>query len=235
LPLGVLDHSRWSVEGVEISPELSRFIEGKLGIRCHTGTLESLGLPGGSYDFIVCHDLIEHINQPGRFLSELGRILKPGGRIQIITPNGYQDLAFPKRAYRAGTPVTMLLNHIIFFTPKTLRLALSRAGLRTRKLYCYDVRYALKDFGVFGMGKPRDIPEGPSMKEASGLELTSNLPAWNSGRIAELRSHRKVSLAYGFWRESLPRFFTPKISGRIGVGHEIYALAESNPSQSPQR
>ncbi|MGZ6334095.1 MAG: class I SAM-dependent methyltransferase, partial [Bdellovibrionota bacterium] len=112
LALGVRDHSKWEAEGLEISDELSGFIREKLKVPCHNGTLESLGLPSDHYDFILCHDLIEHINQPERFLSELARILKPGGRIQIITPNAIQDLAFAKRADRAGTPLTMLLNHI---------------------------------------------------------------------------------------------------------------------------
>ena len=226
LPLGVRDHSEWSVEGVEISPALCQFIEGSLGVRCHSGTLETLNLPDESFDFILCHDLIEHINEPGRFLSEICRILKPGGRIQIITPNGRQDLAFPRRAHGAGTPVTMLLNHIIFFAPATLRFALSHAGLSVRKLYCYDVRYSLKDFGVMGLGKPDENPVGPSMNEALGLKLRTHLSSWNAERIKELRTHPKVSLSYGFWRETVPNFFTLKIPGKVGIGHEIYALAE---------
>jgi 2-polyprenyl-3-methyl-5-hydroxy-6-metoxy-1,4-benzoquinol methylase len=226
LLLGVRDHSEWEVEGLEISDDLSHFIEGKLGIRCHNGTLETLALPSASYDFVVCHDLIEHINRPEIFLSEIARILRPGGRIQIITPNAIQDLSFARRAWASGTPLTMLLNHILMFSPRALETALARAGLRIRRLYGYDVRYSLKDFGLFGLGKPVGITQGPLLEETIRLPLRDLLAQWEPARIAELRSHRKTSAFYGFVRETLPGWLTWRVPARLGIGHELYALAE---------
>lgn len=226
LPMAVQDHSQWKAEGIEISHQMSEFINSKIGIRCHQGTLEELQLPENQYDFIICHDLIEHINQPQQFLKEVVRVLKPGGRIQIITPNPLQDLGFAKRAYQKGMPVTMLLNHIMYFSPTALRFALEKAGLRVRKLYCYDVRYALKDFGVFGMGQPKNISLGPSMNEALSLPLKDNLSQWNSENIHKLRTHKKVSRSYGFFKEVLPKWFTLRMPEKFGIGHEVYALAE---------
>jgi SAM-dependent methyltransferase len=40
-------------------------------------------LPGGSYDFILCTGLLEHVPDPPRLLSDLHRILKPGGKLVI--------------------------------------------------------------------------------------------------------------------------------------------------------
>ena len=226
LPLGVRDHSEWEVHGLEISDEMASFVQNQLKIPTHHGTLEGANLPSGQYDFIICHDIIEHVNQPEKFVSELSRILAPGGRLQIITPNAIQDLAFSKRAYAAGTPMTMLLNHIMYFSPKALQTALERAGLKTRKLHCYDVRYALKDFGVFGLNPPRDIQPGPEMAQALKLPARDELSQWDASRIAELRAHPKVSASYGFFRETLPRAFTLKVPPGFKIGHEIYALAE---------
>lgn len=226
LPLGVRDHSQWSVEGLEISYDLSSFISNRLGIQCHNGTLEQLKLPSNKYDYILCRDLIEHINEPAKFLSELYRILKPGGRIHIVTPNSKQDLAFAYRASKQGTPITMLLNHILLFSPKTLRVALEGAGLKLRKLHCYDIRYTAKDMGWLGLGKPKDILPGPKMSEALRLPIRSELFQWKDSDIAALRDHKKVSAAYGFIKETLPDFFSVKVPAAIGLGHEIYALAE---------
>lgn len=40
-----------------------------------------------SYDTIIAGEIIEHLNHPIIFLEECKRILKPNGRIIIITPN----------------------------------------------------------------------------------------------------------------------------------------------------
>ncbi len=236
--LGVQDHSDWNVEGLEISSELQAFVQNDLKIKCHLGTLEEARLPKNSYDFIVCHDLIEHINRPQLFLEQISSILAPGGRIQIITPNGIQDLAFFRRAHRQGITLNMQLNHILYFSPKTLKKALNRAGISTKKLYCYDLRYVLKDFGILGLGKPTSTPPLPSLTEALSRQFDpkndqkidrSNetvLPFWTPEKLNELRSHTKTSFAYGFFKETLPRAFRLKVPYPLPLGHEIFALGE---------
>jgi len=226
LPLGIRDHSEWEVQGLEISQEMAHFVSTKLGISTHHGTLESARLPSEAYEFIICHDIIEHVNHPKKFVSELARILKPGGRIQIITPNAIQDLAFAQRAHNQGTPVTMLLNHITDYSPRALERALLGAGLCLRKLYCYDVRYAAKDFGLFGMNPPRDVAPGPRMAEALELPSRDELSQWDAGAIERLRRHPKVSGLYGWWRETLPGALRLRVPPGLRIGHEIYALAE---------
>jgi SAM-dependent methyltransferase len=41
----------------------------------------------GSIDTIVCIEVIEHIEDPFRLIREMHRILKPGGRLIVTTPN----------------------------------------------------------------------------------------------------------------------------------------------------
>lgn len=225
--LGLKENSKWEVEGLEISEKLGNFINRQLGFKCHVGLLENLNLPENSYDFIICHDLIEHINQPHQFIKQLSRILKPGGRIQIITPNCYQDLAFNRRIYENGMTPTMLLNHILYFTPRALQIALEKAGLRVKKMYCYDVRYTLKDLGYFGMGKvPSKVDEPLSAKETLQIKPNETLDFWSEKTLQELRTHKKVSSWYGFIKETLPQFFTFKVPPALKVGHEIFAVGE---------
>ncbi|MGZ3699586.1 MAG: hypothetical protein ACXWP5_15685, partial [Bdellovibrionota bacterium] len=107
-----------------------------------------------------------------------------------------------------------------------LARALNKAGLRARELYCYDVRHAIKDFGWLGQGKAEGIQPGPSMQEALKLPAKNLLSEWTSARIEELRHHPKTSARYGFLRETLPRAFRLKVPPELGIGHEIYALAE---------
>ena len=46
-----------------------------------------LGIEDNSYDFVVSFQVIEHIQDDKAFLQEIHRVLKPGGKAIISTPN----------------------------------------------------------------------------------------------------------------------------------------------------
>ncbi len=46
-----------------------------------------LPFPSGTFDLIWCSEVIEHLKNPLFSLAEFRRVLKPGGRIIITTPN----------------------------------------------------------------------------------------------------------------------------------------------------
>jgi 2-polyprenyl-3-methyl-5-hydroxy-6-metoxy-1,4-benzoquinol methylase len=48
-----------------------------------TGSL----LESGSFDVIFSKSVIEHLFDPSKFVSECRRVLKPGGRIIVMTPD----------------------------------------------------------------------------------------------------------------------------------------------------
>src|SRR2546423_11176399 len=49
--------------------------------------------PSGTYDAIVCADVLEHLREPGRILDQLSPLLAPGGRVLLSIPNvGYAGL-----------------------------------------------------------------------------------------------------------------------------------------------
>jgi 2-polyprenyl-3-methyl-5-hydroxy-6-metoxy-1,4-benzoquinol methylase len=41
----------------------------------------------GAFDAVVALEIIEHLENPNRFLRELRRVVKPGGRVALSTPN----------------------------------------------------------------------------------------------------------------------------------------------------
>lgn len=47
----------------------------------------SLGLKASQFDVTVCFQTIEHLRTPDQFIAELKRVVKPGGKIIISTPN----------------------------------------------------------------------------------------------------------------------------------------------------
>src|SRR5512147_1306149 len=54
------------------------------------GAGESLPLPSGTFDLILSHEVLEHVQDDYRAAREMIRTLKPGGRIALFVPNrGY--------------------------------------------------------------------------------------------------------------------------------------------------
>lgn len=46
------------------------------------------GLPGGSFDYVVSVEVLEHVEEDDLFVREVARVLKPGGVFLMTTPNG---------------------------------------------------------------------------------------------------------------------------------------------------
>jgi SAM-dependent methyltransferase len=57
-------------------------------ITCAAG--ESLPFPDGKFDLILSHEVLEHVQDDRKAVSEMARTLRPGGRMVIFVPNrGY--------------------------------------------------------------------------------------------------------------------------------------------------
>jgi SAM-dependent methyltransferase len=60
------------------------------------GSVESLPVPDGSFEIVLCTQVLEHAGDPARAVSELRRVVSPGGRVlasthgvQVYHPNPY--------------------------------------------------------------------------------------------------------------------------------------------------
>ena len=83
-----------------------------------------LPLPDGAFDLVVCTETLEHVRDVQLALSEVRRVLEPGGRLAVTTP-----------AHRAlmSTP-DPFSPHLRFFSRTTLRAALDALGFEVRSL-----------------------------------------------------------------------------------------------------
>lgn len=61
---------------------------------------EPLPLPDSCYDTIILSDVLEHIAEPQLLCNEMGRILKPGGKVFINVPFYYRLHEMPHDYYR---------------------------------------------------------------------------------------------------------------------------------------
>lgn len=87
--------------------------------------LSSVGLDPASFDFIVAWDVLEHLAEPVRQMQRLMTLLKRGGRIYLTLPD---SASWAARV--SGEKWNMLLlEHLWYFDPATLRRLLGRCGL----------------------------------------------------------------------------------------------------------
>ncbi|GHV95404.1 hypothetical protein AGMMS50293_17240 [Spirochaetia bacterium] len=122
----------WHVTGVEISPA-AEFARRERGLDIRSLPLEENHFPPASFDLILASHLIEHLNDPGSFVREARRILSPGGRICITTPNiaGFQSRLFGSR-WRSA-----IFDHLYLFSVQTLQALLTGAGFTIEGVYTW--------------------------------------------------------------------------------------------------
>jgi 2-polyprenyl-3-methyl-5-hydroxy-6-metoxy-1,4-benzoquinol methylase len=69
----------WRCEGVEFS-ETAVAVCRQAGLKVFHGELEKAGFDNGSFDLVTARHLVEHVADPAMLVTEIARILKPGGR-----------------------------------------------------------------------------------------------------------------------------------------------------------
>jgi 2-polyprenyl-3-methyl-5-hydroxy-6-metoxy-1,4-benzoquinol methylase len=105
---------------------------GLSGIAWQVADIQAIAHPDCSFDTVISCETIEHVPQPRRALAELSRVLKPGGRLFLTTPNylgtlGLYRLYLPLRGRKfteEGQPINNFL--LLPLTRKWVR----QAGLR---------------------------------------------------------------------------------------------------------
>jgi ubiquinone/menaquinone biosynthesis C-methylase UbiE len=94
------------------------------------GNGEFLPFRDGVFDCITCFEVLEHVEDPGRVLSEIRRVLKPDGIIFLSIPNRWWIF----ETHGADLPL-LPWNRVPFFSwlPKRIHDAWARARIYTRK------------------------------------------------------------------------------------------------------
>ena len=111
-----------------------------------------------SFDWVISFQVIEHIRDDRAFVAEIHRVLRPGGRFLVTTPNA---------------PMSLTRNpwHVREYTPEELRRLLLGPFSEVEAL------------GVFGNGKVMDYYEEnrrsvERITRFDLLDLQHRLPRW---------------------------------------------------------
>ena len=82
------------IVGVDLDPRVVSNPQLHRGIRA---SLEEIPVEDSSFDVVFCRYVIEHVEDPARFLAEVYRVLKPGGMFLFLTPNKWHYVSIGSR------------------------------------------------------------------------------------------------------------------------------------------
>jgi SAM-dependent methyltransferase len=93
-----------------------------------------LPLADGEFDLVLCAETLEHVRDLQLLLSEIRRVLRPGGSLAVTTPVGSRATAL--RALVRGMEVVLdpLSPHIRVLTRRSLKALLEEHGFRVMSL-----------------------------------------------------------------------------------------------------
>lgn len=143
----------WRLEAVEPDPRSAATLI-RRGLTVHTGFLEELDLDPAQYDFAMMIMVIEHVDDPLGVLSEVHRVLRPGGAVGIVTDNiKAPDAGFGRARHWGGYHFP---RHFNLYSARSLAKLAAGAGFEVERIttmvspvnWTYTVHNYLEDRGA---------------------------------------------------------------------------------------
>lgn len=174
------------ITGLDLSPYLvaaaKRFSEQE-GIdnivEFQTGDSHSLGLSDGTFDAVVAHTLISHVDDPREVLREMARVVRRGGKIAIFDGD-YASITFANDDVEKGRATDELIIKALVTNPRVMRQMpqlLQEAGLTLAAAFSYVVADIGKtDFWASGLQSfIRLLPRAGAMTEAEAQAWVASM------------------------------------------------------------
>ena len=213
-----LQRSGWRVEGVDASAFAAYYARTRYGIDVTCATLEETAFPDGAFDVVIQKDLLEHVADPRRHLDETHRLLRPGGWLRLVTPNGeanLRPLVASTRVRGAGPPV-LDQGHLSFFSRRHLVRLFGECGFRCHRMRTIGIRRGLTALGRLpGQAKfvRRAVP-APAAARPDPVVREGGDPDERFEELAE-RIDRDIARRRGGLRSWTPYYHYHRIMKRL--------------------
>ncbi|MEQ1761684.1 MAG: methyltransferase domain-containing protein [Pyrinomonadaceae bacterium] len=111
------------------------------------GDMTCSTLPDGKFDIAVAVEVLEHVEKDARFVTEVSRVLKPGGVFLMTTPNGdwVENKNPDHRRHYLRQQLSELLGNI--FDEVTVEYAIEGSSYRKMGLKPWSVQHPLQTAG----------------------------------------------------------------------------------------
>lgn len=143
-------NKNWTLNGLDAS-EKAVEAANKSGIKAHLGTAENNDLPENTYDLAFLIQTIEHVEKPNEVLPAICRVLKPNGKLIIVTDNTDSlDFKLFKNGYWGGYHFP---RHWNLFNRRALTQLAEKSGFEVAEMttivspvnWVYSIHNALVD------------------------------------------------------------------------------------------
>ncbi len=118
---------------------------------------------GRSYDFITLTEVAEHLHRPHAVFRQLADLLRPGGRLAVMTALGIDDRRFANWRYRRDP------THVVFYRAVSFRYLAASLGLDCRRV-APDVVLLRKPGSGGGSSTPPAAPASDTIRRDSTTE-----------------------------------------------------------------
>jgi SAM-dependent methyltransferase len=143
----------WQVEGIDMSDHAVRAGR-EQGLTIHHGIVQTCELEQGTYDLALMIATIEHLDDPLTVLKAVKKLLKPGGRVVIVTDN--TDTLDFKIFHQRHWGGYHFPRHWSLFSPATMRQLATNIEMEVDQLstivspvnWVYSIRNFLDDWGA---------------------------------------------------------------------------------------
>jgi len=119
----------WKAEGIDASPQAVG-IGREAGLAIHEGTLPGVALGPRSFDVITMWQALEHVPSPRATLAAAAELLRPGGRLLVVSPrlDSMEARWFGSCWFGLELP-----RHLTHFTRETLGRHLEATGFTVER------------------------------------------------------------------------------------------------------
>ncbi len=124
-------NKNWKLEGVDIDKRAIKMAQDK-GLNVHLGSIRETDLPKDNYDLAIMVQTIEHVADPPKALKAAKDILKPGGRLIVVTDNTESfDFKLFKKSHWGGYHFP---RHWNLFNKRSLTKLAEKTGFEVEKI-----------------------------------------------------------------------------------------------------
>jgi len=116
----------FDVRGVEFSSVAISLARPDIRDRILHGDVNTLlGQEAEKFDVVTAFDIIEHVQDPAKFLQDIREILKPGGVLVVSSPDTGHVLRY---VMRSKWPMLQPMQHTVLFSRRSIAALLERCG-----------------------------------------------------------------------------------------------------------
>lgn len=145
----------WQVQGVEPVAHAAAQARQVFSLEVFVGLLEEAAYPDATFDVVTLWDVLEHVADVRATLSEVARILKPGGLLAFSVPN---PASLEARLFGANWLGWERPRHLTLIPPDLVPAYLQKVGLSFLRIESFNGRLAVTLLSVEFTLKARGVP-----------------------------------------------------------------------------